>query len=97
MRDLNALGVRDAINILIFFIGYPCSLWMACILSYKSRAFRECLCLHSQYLSSSTLLDLIQDWMLDGAQLGYDGKEVWTQNWNRANPPTMMVHFESQV
>jgi len=34
-----------------------------------------------------------QDWSLDGAQLGYDGNEVWTQNWNRSNPPTMMVHF----
>jgi hypothetical protein len=34
-----------------------------------------------------------QDWPLDGAQLGFDGKEVWSQNWNRANPPTMMVHF----
>jgi hypothetical protein len=34
-----------------------------------------------------------QDWTLDGATLGYDGNEVWTQGWNRPNPPTMMVHF----
>jgi len=34
-----------------------------------------------------------QHWPLDGAHLGYDGNEVWTQNWNRSNPPTMMVHF----
>jgi hypothetical protein len=34
-----------------------------------------------------------QDWALDGATLGFDGAEVWTTNWNRANPPTMMVHF----
>jgi hypothetical protein len=34
-----------------------------------------------------------QNWSLDGAQLGYDGEQVWTANWERANPPTMMVHF----
>jgi hypothetical protein len=34
-----------------------------------------------------------QDWTLDGAQIGYDGKDVWSQNWKRGNPPTMMVHF----
>jgi hypothetical protein len=34
-----------------------------------------------------------QDWSLDGAKLGYDGNEVWSENWSRSNPPTMMVHF----
>ena len=34
-----------------------------------------------------------QNWPLDDAQLGFDGKEVWSQNWERSNPPSMMVHF----
>ena len=34
-----------------------------------------------------------QEWPIDDAQLGFDGEEVWTQNWKRPNPPTMMVHF----
>jgi hypothetical protein len=34
-----------------------------------------------------------QDWALDGGQIGFDGEEVWSQNWKRPNPPTMMVHF----
>lgn len=34
-----------------------------------------------------------QHWPFDDARLGYDGKEVWSHNWQRANPPDMMVHF----
>jgi hypothetical protein len=34
-----------------------------------------------------------QDWALDGARLGFDGNEVWSHNWSRPNPPTMMVYF----
>ena len=36
---------------------------------------------------------VVQNWTLDKAQIGFDGNDVWTVNWNRANPPTMMVHF----
>ena len=34
-----------------------------------------------------------QDWPFDDAQLAYDGNEVWTVNWKRPNPPSMMVYF----
>ena len=33
------------------------------------------------------------DWPLDGAQLSYDGKQVWTVNWAQANPPKMQALF----
>ena len=34
-----------------------------------------------------------QTWPMDNARIGYDGKEVWSENWNKGNPPTFMVHF----
>lgn len=34
-----------------------------------------------------------QYWQIDDAVLVYDGEETWTTNWNRGNPPKMMVHF----
>jgi hypothetical protein len=34
-----------------------------------------------------------QDWPMDDAQIGYDGEQVWSENWNRGNPSAMMVHF----
>lgn len=33
------------------------------------------------------------DWPLDGAQLSYDGKQVWTVNWAQTNPPKMQALF----
>ena len=32
-----------------------------------------------------------QTWPMDNARIGYDGKEVWSENWKRGNPPTFMV------
>lgn len=34
-----------------------------------------------------------QDWYLNDAQIAYDGKDVWSHNWKKANPPTAMVYF----
>ena len=34
-----------------------------------------------------------QDWPMDDARLGYDGKDVWSVNWNKGNPSSSMVHF----
>lgn len=34
-----------------------------------------------------------QQWPMDQASIGFDGEQVWSQNWQRANPPPMMVHF----
>ena len=34
-----------------------------------------------------------QEWPFDNARLGFDGENVWTENWNRGNPPEMMTHF----
>ncbi|MDH4124447.1 MAG: hypothetical protein OEW64_01380 [Gammaproteobacteria bacterium] len=34
-----------------------------------------------------------QDWPMDDARIGYDGKEVWSTNWNKGNPSAFMVHF----
>lgn len=34
-----------------------------------------------------------QNWPMDDARIGYDGKNVWSQNWNKGNPPPSMVHF----
>lgn len=39
---------------------------------------------------------LYQEWPFDGGTLAYDGKNVWTENWGRGNPPGMMAfvsHF----
>lgn len=33
------------------------------------------------------------DWPLDKAQLTYDGNEVWTVNWKKANHPKFMATF----
>lgn len=34
-----------------------------------------------------------QHWPMDDAQIGYDGKQVWSRNWKRSNPPAMQVHM----
>ena len=34
-----------------------------------------------------------QEWPMDDAKIGFDGEQVWSQNWQRSNPPAMMVHF----
>jgi hypothetical protein len=34
-----------------------------------------------------------QEWPMDQARIGFDGKEVWSANWKRGNPPAHMVHF----
>lgn len=34
-----------------------------------------------------------QDWYLNDAQIAYDGDQVWSTNWNKANPPTAMLYF----
>lgn len=33
------------------------------------------------------------DWPVDRARLGFDGERIWTVNWSRGNPPTMMARF----
>lgn len=30
---------------------------------------------------------------MDDARIGYDGKNVWSENWNKGNPAAFMVHF----
>ena len=34
-----------------------------------------------------------QNWPMDDAQIGYDGKQVWSTNWKKGNPSASMVHF----
>ncbi len=34
-----------------------------------------------------------QDWPMDNARIGYDGKQVWSENWQKGNPSASMVHF----
>lgn len=34
-----------------------------------------------------------QDWPMDDARIGYDGKDVWSVNWQKGNPSPSMVHF----
>ena len=34
-----------------------------------------------------------QYWTMDDTTIGFDGKDVWSENWNRANPSPFMVHF----
>lgn len=34
-----------------------------------------------------------QHWPMDDANIGYDGEQVWSENWKRGNPPPHMVHF----
>ena len=34
-----------------------------------------------------------QNWPMDDAMIGYDGKQVWSTNWNKGNPSASMVHF----
>jgi hypothetical protein len=34
-----------------------------------------------------------QDWPMDNATIGYDGKQVWSTSWNKGNPSASMVHF----
>jgi len=34
-----------------------------------------------------------QDWPMNDARIGFDGTEVWSENWNAGNPSAMMVHF----
>jgi hypothetical protein len=33
-----------------------------------------------------------QEWPLEKAKLVYDGKQVWTVDWGKDNPPAFMVH-----
>lgn len=34
-----------------------------------------------------------QDWYLNDARIGFDGEQVWSLNWTKANPPTAMLYF----
>lgn len=34
-----------------------------------------------------------QEWPLDHARIAYDGEQVWSVNWKRANPPKFMVNM----
>ena len=34
-----------------------------------------------------------QNWPMDDARIGFDGKQVWSQNWHKGNPSASMVHF----
>lgn len=34
-----------------------------------------------------------QNWPMDDAMIGYDGKQVWSTNWKKGNPSASMVHF----
>jgi hypothetical protein len=34
-----------------------------------------------------------QEWPMDDAQIGYDGDDVWSVNWEKGNPSPSMVHF----
>lgn len=34
-----------------------------------------------------------QNWPMDDARIGFDGKQVWSENWNKGNPSASMVHF----
>jgi hypothetical protein len=34
-----------------------------------------------------------QNWYLSDAEIAYDGENVWSQNWKKANPPTAMLYF----
>lgn len=34
-----------------------------------------------------------QDWPMNEAKIAYDGKQVWSQNWRKANPPAAMTYF----
>lgn len=34
-----------------------------------------------------------QDWPMNDARIGFDGENVWSENWNAGNPSAMMVHF----
>lgn len=34
-----------------------------------------------------------QDWFIDDAEIAFDGKDVWSRNWRKSNPPTAMLYF----
>jgi len=34
-----------------------------------------------------------QNWDFDDAKIGFDGKQVWSQNWKKANPTQAMTYF----
>ena len=34
-----------------------------------------------------------QDWPMENSSIGFDGEEVWSENWRQGNPTAMMVHF----
>ena len=34
-----------------------------------------------------------QDWFLNDAQIAFNGEDVWSTNWKKANPPTAMLYF----
>lgn len=37
--------------------------------------------------------NVYQDWSLDKAKIAFDGKQVWSENWKRANPTQSMLYF----
>lgn len=46
----------------------------------------------TEYFDMKTL-QVYQDWFLNDAVIAYDGKDVWSKNWNKANPPTSVLYF----
>lgn len=34
-----------------------------------------------------------QDWPMENSRVGFDGEQVWSENWQQGNPTAMMVHF----
>ena len=34
-----------------------------------------------------------QDWNYNDAKIGFDGQQVWSQNWKKANPTSSMLYF----
>jgi hypothetical protein len=34
-----------------------------------------------------------QDWPMEDSRIGFDGENVWSENWQQGNPTAMMVHF----
>jgi len=34
-----------------------------------------------------------QDWPMENSRIGFDGENVWSENWQQGNPTAMMVHF----
>jgi hypothetical protein len=34
-----------------------------------------------------------QDWPMEDSKIGFDGENVWSENWTHGNPSAFMVHF----